>query len=534
MTDYRADPNSLNLLEPKQRTVPEILLRQARLFGDKPLLSMGSVQWTHHDAFLIASARAATLANSGVSKGDSVALMLGNRPEFLECFLACGWIGAVSVPINTAAMGPQIGYYIANSLARLAIIEAQYIDRLLSIDLGITNLREIWIIGNEQPLPKSSSVTFKNWPAAGASIPASKIDPGSPLAILYTSGTTGPAKGVVCSHAQYYWWGINSLYVLSIDQNDTLCTTLPLFHINALNTYVQAALAGCKVVFEERFSAAAFWSLMCERGATVIYVLGAMASILLAQQPNRNEREHRVRIGLGPGLPLVVGESFRARTGVLLLDGYGSTETNFAIATLPDSPRQGVMGWALPGFDVRVADDDDNEVPIGVAGELLLRVDYPYAFASGYFNMPDRTVEAWRNLWFHTGDRVVREADGALRFIDRIKDAIRRRGENISAFEVEQVLLGHPDVATVAVYAVRSELGDDDVMAALVARSGRTPDLGVLAAWCEERLPYFAIPRYFDLVQDLPRTENGKVQKYKLREQGITSTAWERKIQRRN
>jgi crotonobetaine/carnitine-CoA ligase len=253
-----------------------------------------------------------------------------------------------------------------------------------------------------------------------------------------------------------------------------------------------------------------------------------MVPILLAQPPDPAERDHRVRTGLGPGVPPAAGAAFRDRTGVRLLEGYGSTETNFVIATAPDSPRDGVMGWLRRGFHARVADEHDNELPAGEAGELLLRADEPFAFASGYFHRPQETVAAWRNLWFHTGDRVVREADGAFRFLDRIKDAIRRRGENISSFEVEQVLLGHAAVAAVAVYPVRSELAEDEVMAAITVRPGMALDLVELARFCETRLPYFAVPRYLDLLPDLPRTENGKVQKYKLRERGVLPETWDR------
>ena len=190
------------------------------------------------------------------------------------------------------------------------------------------------------------------------------------------------------------------------------------------------------------------------------------------------------------------------------------------------------MVWLRPGFEARVADENDVELAPGHAGELLLRAHEPYAFANGYFNMPDKTVQAWRNLWFHTGDRVLREADGSFRFIDRIKDAIRRRGENISSFEVEQVLLSHPAVAACAVYPVRSELAEDEVMAALVARGDKPIDPAELMAFCKTRLPYFAIPRYVDVLADLPRTENGKVQKYKLREQGVGRHTWDREATR--
>jgi crotonobetaine/carnitine-CoA ligase len=253
-----------------------------------------------------------------------------------------------------------------------------------------------------------------------------------------------------------------------------------------------------------------------------------MVPILLAQKEHALERSHHVRIGLGPGVPATALEVFRARTGIKLIEGYGSTETNFVIATKPDTPFRGVMGWARPGFSARVVDEQDAEVPAGEPGELVLRADEPFAFATGYFGMPEKSVEAWRNLWFHTGDRVVCEADGAFRFIDRIKDAIRRRGENISSYEVEQVLLAHRDVAAVAVYAVASDLAEDEVMAAVVPQPGRTIDPATLAAFCEPRLPRFAVPRYFEVVDELPRTENGKVQKYRLKSQGVTASTWDR------
>jgi crotonobetaine/carnitine-CoA ligase len=463
-----------------------------------------------------------------VQQGDRVAVMCSNRVEFLETVLGCGWIGAASVPINSASMGPQIQYLLADSGARLLVIEESFLDRLQTADLAATGLQEVWVVGGSGFSGAIGAVRVQAWPQDGEPVAAAAVQPSDTLAILYTSGTTGPSKGVLCPHAQYYWWGANSADVLGVGEGDVLCTTLPLFHINALNTFAQAALAGCRVHFLERFSASGFWPEMARTGATVVYLLGAMVPILLAQPPGPRERDHRVRIGLGPGVPESAGAAFRERTGVLLLEGYGSTETNFVIATAPDSPRRGVMGWLRPGFDARVVDDDDNALPDGEAGELVLRASEPFAFASGYFGKPEKTVEAWRNLWFHTGDRVVREADGAFRFVDRIKDAIRRRGENISSWEVEQVLMAHAAVASVAVYPVRSELAEDEVMAAVVLREDAATTPAELAAFCTGRLPKFAIPRYIDLLPELPRTENGKVQKFKLRERGVPAGCWDR------
>jgi crotonobetaine/carnitine-CoA ligase len=520
--------SAFDVLPPDRRTVPEMLRRQAEVFGDRPLLSIAGTAWTHAEAAEHVARRAAALRRAGVKRGDRVALMCGNRAELLEVFLACGWIGAASVPINTASMGPQIQYFLANSGACLLVIEDLFVERLRMADLSQTGLAGIWIVGEGAAETAAGTVPSEGFPTPLDAVEPVDVQPGETLAILYTSGTTGPAKGVICPHAQYYWWGAHTGRILGVTADDVLCTTLPLFHINALNTFAQAALAGCKAVYLPRFSASGFWPAMQACEATVVYLLGAMVPILLAQPESAGEKSHHVRIGLGPGVPASAGEAFKLRTGVGLLEGYGSTETNFVIATRPASPGSGAMGWLQPGFEARVADAADAAVPDGEAGELLLRADEPFAFAAGYFNMPDKTVEAWRNLWFHTGDRVVREADGAFRFIDRMKDAIRRRGENISSYEVEQVLLSHPSVAAVAVYPVRSELAEDEVMASVIVQPGGRIDVIELAQYCESRLPYFAIPRYVDIVDDLPRTENGKVQKYKLRERGVTPTAWDR------
>ena len=186
------------------------------------------------------------------------------------------------------------------------------------------------------------------------------------------------------------------------------------------------------------------------------------------------------------------------------------------------------MGPVVDGFEARVVDDADNALPDGVPGELVLRADEPFAFATGYFGMPEKTVEAWRNLWFHTGDRVVRDADGYFRFIDRMKDAIRRRGENVSSYEVEQVLLSHPDVAEAAAFPVRSELAEDEVMVAIVPRDGHLLTPAMLSEYCKGRMPAFAIPRFIEFLTALPMTENGKVQKFRLRERGVTAATWDR------
>ena len=514
---------------PEGRTLPAVLQAQARRFGDKRLFVCGDVAWSFADACETAAGMAGALAEAGIAAGDRIALMCGNRAEFMRVFLGAGWVGAVTVPINVAVKGPQLRYYLANSGARLLVIEADLLPALEHANLSGVQLEQVWVIG--QALTAYHGRPCAALSAPGPPVPPSASRPGDTLTIMYTSGTTGPSKGVLCPHAQYFWYGVNTTRILGIVGDDVLCTTLPLFHINALNCFMQALVTGATQVVEPRFSASSFFASLSRHGATVTYLLGAMVPILLSRPPSLQERAHRTRVALGPGVPGHLQEAFRARTGIALVEGYGSTETNFVIAESLAEQRAGIMGRVYPGFEARVVDEDDNEVPPGVTGELTLRADEPFAFATGYFGMPEKTVEAWRNLWFHTGDRVVRDADGSFRFIDRLKDAIRRRGENISSFEVEQVLLGHPAVANAAVFPVRSELAEDEVMAALVLKAGSSLAAVDVMAFCVPRLPYFAVPRFVEFVDDLPRTENGKVQKFRLRERGITAATWDREAE---
>ncbi|HEX6722210.1 MAG TPA: AMP-binding protein, partial [Burkholderiaceae bacterium] len=234
-------------LPPHRRTLPAMLERQSHTFGAQPCVSIDGARWTHADMATVAARRADALRRAGVARGDRVALMCGNRAELLETVLGCGWLGAIAVPINTASMRPQIEYVLTDCGAKLLVIEDRFVERL-----GATRV-PLWVVGAD-------------WPAAVDAIAAADIAPGEPLAILYTSGTTGPPKGVVCPHAQYHWWGVHTAQVLRLDPTDVLGTTLPLFHINALNTFAQAAVVGCRVDFADRFHATTFWRDARARG----------------------------------------------------------------------------------------------------------------------------------------------------------------------------------------------------------------------------------------------------------------------------
>ncbi len=445
----------------------------------------------------------------------------------MRVFLGCAWLGAVAVPINTASRGPQLQHILRNCGAKLAVIEATLAAVLQDLEFTDLPLAQVWLIGAESPeIPPQLWV--EQLPANGIAIEPHPLVPSDTVVILYTSGTTGASKAVCCPHAQYFWWGVHTARLLELREGDVLLSALPLFHTNALNTFYQALLTGSTFVSEPRFSVSGFASSLRNHRATVVYLLGAMVPMLLSKAPEPADRNHSVRIGLAPGVPAQFHGSFTQRFGIGVIDGYGSTETNFVIGSPLAHQRPGTMGRVLPGFQARVVDEFDNEVPDGEPGELILRADEPFAFSTGYFQMAQETVTAWRNLWFHSGDRVIREADGNFRFIDRMKDSIRRRGENISSFEVEQVIANHPAVAVAVAYAVKSELAEDEVMIAVVLREGHMLTPPALLDYCQPLLPYFAVPRYVEFLTQLPTNESGKIQKFKLRERGVGATTWDR------
>jgi carnitine-CoA ligase len=494
-----------------EQTLPTMLERAAALHGERPLLRFEERVWSYEQVRADAAALAAALAVAGIAPGDRVVVVSENRPEVVRLWLACGWLGAVLVPISTALRGEGLRHVLASARPKAVAVESALRERVADAGAQAT-----WVL-DEGGLPAGSQRRAPH-----------PVGPGDTCAILYTSGTTGPAKGVLCPHAQWYWWGVKTGEVLSIGRDDVLYTSLPLFHTNALNAFCQALVAGATYVLGPRFSASAFWARLVASGATVTYLLGAMVSILLRRPEDEYDDAHGVRVALSPATPAGLHAPFLERFGVRLVDAWGSTETNIVISNTLAELRPGTLGRVLEGFEARVADANDAEVPDGEAGELLVRHREPWAFASGYDGLPEATAAAWRNLWFHTGDRVVRDPDGSFRFVDRLKDVIRRRGENISSYEIEQALLAHSDVAGAAVVPVPSELGEDEVLACVVVRDGADLDPVELIRFCEPRLPAFALPRYVDILPELPLTPTGKVEKHRLRERGVTVSTWDR------
>jgi len=494
-------------------TVPGLVQAAAERFGDRVFLRVGGTTRTYAETRDAAAGMAGSLAAHGCRPGDRIAALLSNRIELVDLILGCAWLGAVVVPLNTALRGGSLRQ--ALGVARPQFLYAE--PELAEDAVAAGHHGVVWVAGGEDvPRP------------AAAPLPPAPVRPQDTAAVLFTSGTTGHSRGVRCPQAQFVWWGRNVSSALRLTHDDVLFNCLPLFHTNALNTLAQAMTVGASCVVGGRFSASRHWAQVSEAGATTTYLLGAMVPMLLAQPPGPRDRAHRATRSLAPATPGPLWEPFHERFGVTLVDGFGSTETNLVVGATPEEGRPGRMGTVRPGFSARVVDAALDPVPDGTPGELLVRSHQPYAFSTGYLGDPEPAPDSWRR----TGDRVIREPDGRFRFMDRIKDVIRRRGENISSYEVESAVRSHPAVAEAAAFPVASELAEDEVMVAVVVRPGRVLDPADLTRHCARELPAFAVPRYIEALPALPLTETGKVRKTALRERGVTGGTWDRTVGR--
>jgi crotonobetaine/carnitine-CoA ligase len=491
-------------------TIPGLLDAVAGEIGERPFLRVGEVTRTYAETRTAAATMAGALAERGCRAGDRVAVMADNRIEVVDLILGCAWLGVVLIPLNTGLRGGGLREVLRAAAPQFLLVEEELAERVVAAGFQ----GELWVVGGDD-VPT---------PGTAPALPPAQVRPDDTAFVLFTSGTTGAARGVRCPQAQTVWWGRNVSDSLRLTSDDVLYTCLPLFHTNALNTLAHAMAVGASCVIGERFSATRYWERVAEAGATVVYLLGAMVPMLLAQPPSAVDRAHRAWRGLSPATPGSAWEAFRERFGVTLVDGFGSTETNLVIGSTPEEQRPGYVGTVRDGFSTLVVDDRLDPVADGVAGELVVRSAHEFAFCTGYLGEPQPGPTAWRR----TGDRVVREADGWFRFVDRIKDVIRRRGENISSQEVEAAVRSHPAVADAAAFPVPSELAEDEVMVAVVSRPGQVLDPLDLVRHCRDELPDFAVPRYIDTVRELPLTETGKVRKGVLRERGVTATTWDR------
>ncbi len=523
----------------RERVIGQVVAEKAALHGERTFVQFEDRRYSYRDLDVLSNRIANGLVLLGVKQGSHVAFMLDNKPEIVLIYFALCKLGAVAVPLNTAAKGELLAYYLTQSDAELVIADVAQLDRIAAVTARTPKLRHIVFLRNEKApaagfadpgLPHSDFDALLGAPDVR---PAAQVRFCDLHALLYTSGTTGPSKGNLSTHAHALSIGLVLAQAYGYRPDDVIYLCLPMFHGNAwLCSVIPALVADASIVISRRFSASGFWDEVRRHGATQFNSLGAMTNFIWSQPPGPRDRDHKVRQVMSVPTPQHFYHDFERRFGIKFTTVYALSDFCMVAVSGPDDPpgKWASSGKASEQVEIRIADDDDFELPRGQTGEILVRTAMPWQHAQGYYNMPEASLLAYRNLWFHTGDRGYVDHDGYLFFVDRKKDAIRRRGENISSFEVEQIILKHPAVLEVAAFAVTSEHSEDEVMVSVVLRADQVLSESGLIEHCNENMAYYMVPRFIEFVAGLPKTMTEKVEKYKLKAdvQKRLSAVWDR------
>ncbi len=470
-------------------------------------------------------------AGLGLLPGEHVSLMMANSIENIETWFGLTKAGLVEVPIHTASRGAALEYIVHHADSRAIVIDEEYLPHLAAIAGGLPNLEHVVVNGSSAAADLPGRLAVHELSSVRSDGPPPALDqrPRDTCTILHSSGTTGPPKGVVLSHEAVLHLTRHLVWLMDYTSDDRLFTTFPLFHNNAKYTSVTAAMeCGGSVVVDRKFSASGFWDLTRAKGITAFNYMGALLMMMHKQPERPDDADNPVRIAFGAPCPVEIWEPFEERFGVQLVEVFGMTEAPMACENRLDDRRIGSAGKSSMTYEVIVADDDDRPCAPNVPGEILVRSKHPWALFTEYYKNPEATVEAWRNLWFHTGDRGRMDDDGFVFFLDRMKDCIRRRGENISSWEIESCINTHPDVVESAAFGVTSDLSESDVMVAVVAKPGASVGAADILDYCQGKIAHFAIPRYVRFMDALPRNHAERVQKFELRASGVTDDAWDR------
>ncbi len=510
----------------------ELLRVRAVGLPDRLYLTVSGRGYTFAELDARSDTVAAALHRHGVQAGDRVALLAPNRPEVVELFFGLAKLGAIQVPLNAALKGEFLRYQLDQSQASVIVVDTEGAAALAPVAPELSDLRLCVLLDSPQgaKVPGIAKIDYEELTRATSAPPAISVNPADTMTIMYTSGTTGLPKGCLLSHGYYQRAARAVGRGVEMTERDVLFTTLPMFHAAAMfSTVIGGLVYATPAVIDPAFSARNFLTRAAETQATIAFAVGAMGNALLATPPGAADRAHRLRTMVVAPFPPQAQRAFRDRFGIEPhAQLYGQTEC-MPITCTPLSGMRDPAGCGTPAEDLELGllDDEDRAVTPGEVGEIAVRPKERFVMFDGYWNQPEATLEAFRDLWYHTGDFGRLLPSGQVEFIDRKKDALRRRGENISSMQLETAIGAHPKVVDVAVHAVASELTEDDVKACIVLADGATIAPEELFAFFCERVPSYAIPRYVEFLDELPRTAVGRIMKYKLRDRPLDERVWD-------
>ena len=522
--------NYLASVAPHQSMAHRLLEQRAEESPDGTFFTLLDKPYSFAHCNRMANRLARNLIAAGVRSATHVAVIMETSADYMYLWFALSKIGAVEVPINTAYRGDLLRHVLRTCQATACIIDQRFVEVIEEVKAEFTP-RDMYVVrgAGESPLP------------AGASSLADLLRPNdesnldSPLrhddvaGVIFTSGTTGPSKGVMLSHRYLTAYGLMYAEINGLRDDDVVMNFLPFFHIAA--KFLTIATLACKgrMLLQPRLSISTFWQEVRAHSVTNFIGVGGICNMLISQPESADDANTTIRTIYAVPDPADIHQELERRFCCQITTVYGSTEVGLPLFRGVGDPYQPKScGRVSPYYEVQIVDEDDNPVPVGTSGEIVVRPQLPFLVGSGYINMHDRTVKAWKNLWLHSGDRGHCDADGWFYFDDRASDSMRRRGENISSFEVEVLIAKHPAVSEAVAVAASSELGEDEVWALVILREQQSVQPEDLLKHCAAHMPYFMVPRYIDIVKDVPRTSTAKVEKYKLRATGPGPNTWDR------
>ncbi|MFC1917069.1 AMP-binding protein [Chloroflexota bacterium] len=514
------------------RTCGALLTERAKANPDDTFYVIDGVSFTYHEVDERSNKIAHSLNGLGISKGDRVCVLLRSSIDHICAWFGTVKIGAIFVPINLQLQEDQMAHIINNCETQFLMVEADLLSQVEAMKAKIPGIRTVIVCGENVPasIPKWEIVPFEQLYHGSSDPVDSEVTNADLACLLYTSGTTGPPKGVMLSHEYYIAGGELLVDLMSETKNDVFYATLPLYHVMGQIHGVATALqVGGKAVLVDRFSVTRFWEDVGKYGITCICITGTQCNYLYQQPPKAGDAENSLRVVMAFPMPGHIVGDFEKRFGLRMRSIYGLTEALLPISSRYDqSYKVGSLGWATD-YEVRVADDTDNELPANEVGNILVR---PIATSrrvfDGYYKMPEATVEMLKHCWFHTGDVGYKDEDGLIWFASRKKDVVRFRGENVSAGQVENIINANSKVAECAVIGVPSDVGEEDIKVLVRLKGKQILKPEELLAFCEEKMTWFMIPRYVEFVQDLPKTSTDKVEKFKLKDNWKNSNTWDR------
>jgi carnitine-CoA ligase len=516
-------------------TLGGYLVRNAEAHPDRVVHVSDGTALTDGELLSASYAFANAYHDLGARPGDVIATLMPNSVEHAYSWGACSFLGTGHLPCNTHLRGDFLRHQLGTAEAKIAVVDQSLAERVVEIRRELPHLQHLILRGMAAEAKGFAggdlNVLSTEEVLAGESamLKVTRSARHDDLnAIIFTGGTTGPSKGVAMSQGYVHYLLGTSRRCWGWTPESVSYQPLPLFHINALAmTILQPVVGGGRGVTASRLTISGFWDEVRKYGATHLSLFGSLYLMLYRRPETERDADNPAQVSIGY-CPAEIHEDFQRRFGIKIYGAYALSEAHMIAHTTPDDvPPHPWSGRPNPDFEIRLLDEDGDEVPSGEVGEICVRPKKPNIMFDGYFNAPAGTLATFKHLWFHTNDLGRFSPDGYLAFVDRKVDYLRRRGENISTYEIEQVILHHPAISEVAVHGVPSDIGEEEVKACLILAPGAEIDYIEFLNFCADRMPYYAVPRFIEIFDDLPRSPVGRVQKFRLKEIGLNENTYD-------